>query len=96
VSAALRVLVLGAGTVLRKLNPINRETISPLECGFERSSTFRLPFSLRFYVFAVIFVIFDVELVIVFPALLEAPSSMSFFFIYWAVVNLLSLGLFVE
>ena len=92
----LRCLLLILGRVLRKLNPYNRVPISPLECGFRAGLDFRQPVSLRFFIFAVIFVIFDIELVIVIPLI---SSSLDIIVISWffiTLVNLLSIGLIVE
>lgn len=47
----------------------NREKVSPYECGFEPINHARVRFSLRFYVVMVLFVIFDVEVVLIVPLL---------------------------
>jgi len=39
----------------------------PFECGFERFSSARVPFSLKFYLIVVIFLVFDLEIVILIP-----------------------------
>lgn len=42
---------------------------TPFECGFEALTLIRRPFSLRYYVLVVLFLVFDVEAVLLFPCL---------------------------
>nr|QZR91895.1 NADH dehydrogenase subunit 3 [Ujna puerana] len=71
---------------------------SPFECGFNPTSHKRLPFSIHFFLIAVIFLIFDIEIIIIIPVILTYKSSM---LVYWlntfiSIIMVLILGLYHE
>lgn len=41
--------------------------LSPYECGFEAFQNARLPFNVRFYLVAILFIVFDIETAFLFP-----------------------------
>ncbi len=80
------VVPLLAGFVLGPRRP-GAEKQSPYECGFEAFEDSRMKFDVRYYLVAILFIIFDLEIAFLFP---------------WAVVlddiglfGILAMGLFV-
>jgi len=53
----------------------NYNKSAPFECGFDPFNKSRIPFSLNFYLIAIIFLIFDIELSIIIPIILNFKLS---------------------
>lgn len=60
------IVPLAAGHFLRPKDPY-QEKNSPYECGFEPFEDARLPFDVKFYLVAILFILFDLETAFLFP-----------------------------
>nr|YP_009743679.1 NADH dehydrogenase subunit 3 [Cryptonatica janthostoma]QIE11995.1 NADH dehydrogenase subunit 3 [Cryptonatica janthostoma] len=98
IGLALSIVVMGLGWALSKRTLSDREKNSPFECGFDPIKSARLSFSLRFFLLAIIFLIFDVEIVLLFPVLVSMSKSFSYNMMLCSFIFLVILlvGLFHE
>ncbi|MFA5958935.1 MAG: NADH-quinone oxidoreductase subunit A [Tatlockia sp.] len=70
IALVLGLAMLGAGSLLSKHNP-DAVKNAPYECGFAAFESSHIPFDVRFYLVAILFIIFDLE---------------TAFFVPWAIV----------
>ena len=56
----------GIGTILN-IRVDDKEKSSPYECGFEAFEDARMKFDVRYYLVAILFIIFDLEIAFLFP-----------------------------
>ena len=86
VGIGLSIVLLGLGLLMGSRKP-DAEKDSPFECGFDAFEDARIKFDVRYYLVAILFIIFDLEIAFLFP---------------WAVVldkigvfGLVSMGIFL-
>nr|QKW88337.1 NADH dehydrogenase subunit 3 [Trichagalma acutissimae] len=75
-----------------------RNKLTSFECGFDSMSFFRLPFSMHFFLISIIFLIFDVEISLIFP-IIKFLNNLKFFYyknIFIMIMIILIFGLYYE
>jgi len=66
IAVGLSVVIVAASYVLARQRP-DSEKVSAYECGFEAFDDARSRFDVRFYLVAILFIIFDLEVAFLFP-----------------------------
>lgn len=67
VSFLVSIIIIMLSLFLREKSKKEREKLTPFECGFSPFKKARRPFSLRFFIITLIFLIFDIELALLLP-----------------------------
>ena len=82
--------------ILSPKNP-DPEKLSTYECGFEAFSDSRIEFDIRFYLVAILFVIFDLEIAFLFPwAISLGNIGLLGFFSMMIFLSILTIGFIYE
>lgn len=82
VSFLLVVLLKFLATGISESSVLMREELSSYECGFEHHNLSRVPFSFRYFLLTLIFLLFDLEVILLLGvAYVSSFSSMLSFFL---------------
>nr|YP_010397544.1 NADH dehydrogenase subunit 3 [Boreoheptagyia brevitarsis]UQJ73453.1 NADH dehydrogenase subunit 3 [Boreoheptagyia brevitarsis] len=94
----IAMIVMTLASILSKKATIDREKSSPFECGFDPMNSSRLPFSIRFFLIAIIFLIFDVEIALILPMVMILKFSNLFMWTFTSLIFIfiLLIGLYHE
>src|SRR3954469_404064 len=66
IAIGLAAAMIAASLIVARQKP-NSEKLSPYECGFEPFEDARVRFDVRYYLVAILFIIFDLEVAFLFP-----------------------------
>ena len=66
IAIGMACLIMIASFIVAKQNPDDQK-LSPYECGFDAFEDTRSQFDVRFYLVAILFIIFDLEIAFLFP-----------------------------
>ena len=89
------VIGLGIGIVLLTVGSLvapdrpDAEKLSPYECGFEAFEDARMKFDVRYYLVAILFILFDLEIAFLFPWAVVLPDIGLFGF--WSMMIFLGI-----
>jgi len=90
-------LILLALNIVFAVHRPDSEKITAYECGFSAIPQTRSPFSIQFYVVAILFLVFDLELVLIYPFATTLYQIGSYGF--WIVIlffSILTIGFVYE
>ncbi|MGZ0186851.1 MAG: NADH-quinone oxidoreductase subunit A [Alphaproteobacteria bacterium] len=96
IAGALAVIAVGASFVVARQKP-DPEKVSAYECGFEAFTDSRGKFDVRFYLVAILFIIFDLEVAFLFPwAVALADIGVYGFWSMMSFLGILTIGFIYE
>nr|QCE30990.1 NADH dehydrogenase subunit 3 [Hylopezus nattereri]QCE30991.1 NADH dehydrogenase subunit 3 [Hylopezus nattereri]QCE31081.1 NADH dehydrogenase subunit 3 [Hylopezus nattereri] len=96
-SMSLSIILTALNFWLAQTNP-DSEKLSPYECGFDPLGSARLPFSIRFFLVAILFLLFDLEIALLLPLpwAIQLQTPLYTLILTSTIILLLTLGLMYE
>ena len=73
VATGIGIALIIVGNLLGTKRP-DAEKLSPYECGFEAFEDARMKFDVRYYLVAILFILFDLEIAFLFPWAVVLPE----------------------
>nr|BCO16627.1 NADH dehydrogenase subunit 3 [Scincus scincus] len=97
ITTVITILLVIISFWLPQITP-DTEKLSPYECGFDPLGSARLPFSLRFFLVAILFLLFDLEIALLLPIPWAMNLAHPTITLTWVstIISLLTLGLIYE
>jgi NADH-quinone oxidoreductase subunit A len=88
VGVAIGVAMLVMGSLVSPNRP-DPQKLAPYECGFEAFEDARMKFDVRYYLIAILFILFDLEIAFLFPWAVVLPDIGIFGF--WSMMIFLAI-----
>ena len=88
VGIGVGLIMLTLGSLVAPSRP-DPEKLSPYECGFEAFEDARMKFDVRYYLIAILFILFDLEIAFLFPWAVVLPDIGIFGF--WSMMIFLAI-----
>ena len=96
IASVLSLVMIIIPTIFASHKP-DKEKISPYECGFEPFQDARSEFDVRFYLVSILFIIFDLEIIFLFPwAITLSKIGALGFWSMMIFIGLLTIGFIYE
>ena len=86
-SIALGLILMGLSFLLSRESTLDAEKLSAYECGFDPFGDCRAEFNIHFYLIGILFIVFDLEVILLFPWAVSVGSLEPF--AIWTVVDFL-------
>lgn len=96
VSVVLSTIISGASYIVSIKQP-DSEKVSVYECGFDPFGSSRVPFSVKFFLVGILFLIFDLEISFLFPwCVVYNQIELFGFWVMYVFLVILTIGLVYE
>nr|YP_010455407.1 NADH dehydrogenase subunit 3 [Acomys mullah]UUA62913.1 NADH dehydrogenase subunit 3 [Acomys mullah] len=97
INITLSLLLITVAFWMPQIN-IYTEKANPYECGFDPINSARLPFSMKFFLVAITFLLFDLEIALLLPIpwAIQTPKIHYMMLYTFLLISILSLGLAYE
>nr|UBQ33978.1 NADH dehydrogenase subunit 3 [Cysteochila lineata] len=94
----MSIVLMTLNQVINKKMNMEQNKMTPFECGFDPKSSARLPFSTQFFLIGILFLIFDVEMVMIMPMIISLKKSnlVLWMFSSTMLILILLMGLYYE
>nr|YP_009685241.1 NADH dehydrogenase subunit 3 [Corythucha marmorata]QDM37010.1 NADH dehydrogenase subunit 3 [Corythucha marmorata] len=94
----LSIIMITLYLIINKKMNMERNKMTPFECGFDPKASSRLPFSTQFFLIGILFLIFDVEMVMILPMIISLKTSnmLTWILASYTIIMILIMGLYYE